>query len=68
MKFRIEKYNEGFVVEVLKSKWYGKKYWTHYISVSGMPSIPWYHSTFDYAMDSFHDDMKWKIISNSQKI
>jgi hypothetical protein len=66
MEFRIKKYNEGYVVEIQKTKWYGKKYWTHFVSVSGIESMPWHHSTFDYAMTNLLDKIKWQTIRNSQ--
>lgn len=49
-KIRIEQYPQGWVVEIQKRKWYGLKYWTHIISVSGMPNRPWYFNSFDHAI------------------
>jgi len=52
--YRIKEYPRGFVseVEVEERVWlfFKKKYWTHFISVAGIESEPWYHRTFDYAM------------------
>ncbi len=50
--FRIKEYPDGWVVEIQKRKWWGKRYWTHYISVYGMESEPWYHSSIEYAVMS----------------
>ncbi len=57
--FRIVKTNKGFRVDILKSKWslFGiKKYWTHFISYSGIPDEPFYYSSFDMAMSEFDND------------
>jgi hypothetical protein len=64
--FRIKKYDKGFVVEIRKQKWWGKKYWTHFISVSGIESMPWFHSTFDFAMTNLLDEIKYRTIRNSR--
>jgi len=66
MKFRIKKYPKGCVVEIQKTKWYGKKYWTHFISVAGIESIPWHHSTPEFAMDSLLYEIKTQTIRNSR--
>jgi len=66
MKFRIRKYPKGWIVEVQKTKWYGKKYWTHWISVAGIVDEPWYHGSFNLALDSFIFKMQREIIINSQ--
>lgn len=65
MKFRIKKYDKGYVVEVQKRKWYGKKYWTHYISVSGIKSMPWYYSSYEYAEMGLLDAVKQSTFYNS---
>ena len=64
--FRIKKYDKGFVVEVQKSKWYGKKYWTHFISIAGLANLPFYFSTYDGAMSETLKDIKWQTIINSR--
>lgn len=56
--FRIQEYTKGWVVEVQKQKWYGKKYWTHFVSVAGIESEPWYYSTLDFAMIGFQGELK----------
>ena len=66
MKFRIKKYPKGWVVEIKKIKWYGKKYWIHFISVAGIESQPWYHTTPDYAMDSLLYEIKRQTIHESR--
>jgi len=62
--FRIKKHTKGWVVEVQKRKWYGVKYWTHFISVAGIESQPWYHPTFDLAMMSLLDEIKFMVNRN----
>lgn len=66
MKFRIKHYSKGWVVEIQKTKWYGKKYWIHFISVAGIASMPWYHSTPEFAMDSLIYEIKRQTINNSK--
>ncbi len=63
--FRIVKHLKGYVVEVEQKKWYGKKYWTHFISVSGIDSQPWYHETYDFAEMNLLNKIKWDTFSNS---
>ena len=65
MKLRIIKTDKGYVTQVQKSKWYGKKYWTHFCSVSGMSHEPWYYSTFDYALDGLIKKVRWDTLSES---
>jgi len=65
-KIRIEKYEKGFVVEIQKRKWYGKKYWIHIISVSGIPSEPWYFQYFDIALNEALRYLKNSIIVESR--
>jgi len=62
--FRIKKYPKGWVVEIQKRKWYGKKYWTHFVNVSGIESQPWYFKTFDYAMMGLVDEVKYQVNRN----
>ena len=60
--FRIKKYPKGYVVEILiierKFLFFKTKKWVHYISVTGIDRLPWYHSTFDFAMMSLLDKVK----------
>ena len=66
MKYRIKKHEKGFVVEVQKTKWYGRKYWTHFISVAGINSEPWFHSSYEYAEMNLLNKIKWQTIENSR--
>jgi hypothetical protein len=66
MNYRIKKYEKGFVVEVQKTTWYGKKYWTHFISVAGISSKPWFHSSYEYAEINLLNKIKWQTIRNSK--
>jgi len=50
VQFRIKKYNEGYAVEVLKTTWYGKKYWVNCVTYYGTDT-PFYYSSFDTAVD-----------------
>lgn len=63
--FRIKQYPKGWVVEIKKRKWYGLSYWSHYISVSGIESDPWYYTTFDYAMLGLMYEVERQTIGNS---
>ena len=65
MEFQVTKYKRGYVVEVRKYKWtlFGiKKYWTHYISVSGIESMPWYFKTREVAISELLLKIKFDII------
>ena len=64
--YRIKKYKKGYVVEVYKSKWYFYKYWTHFISVSGITEEPWYFSTYDHAERGLINEIKWNTAKNSR--
>jgi hypothetical protein len=66
--YRIKKYPRGWVVEVKKRKWWGKSYWVHFISVAGIDSMPWHHTTFDYAMMSLIDKVKQETLENSDSL
>ena len=66
MNYRIKKYEKGFVVEVQKTTWHGKKYWTHFISVAGISSEPWFHSSYEYAEMNLLNEIKWQTIRNSR--
>ena len=66
MKYRIKKYIKGYVVEVEKYKWYKGKFWTQFISVSGMSEYPWYFSTYDHAERGLINKIKWSTSKNSR--
>lgn len=64
--FRIVKTPKGYRVDIQKSKWtlFGiKKYWTHFISYSGLSDHPFYYSTFDFALNDMLKEIKWQIIA-----
>ena len=65
INLRIKEYPQGFVVEIQKRKWHGKKYWTHYISVSGIESPPWYFKTYNNALVDLQDKIRWNVNENS---
>ena len=64
--FRIKKYPKGYVVEVQKTRWWGKKYWTHFVAVSGIPSDPWFHVNYEHAETGLLREIKWSTIKNSK--
>lgn len=67
MKLRIQKYKRGWIVEVQKEKGFlfKTKYWTHFISVAGIDSMPWYFKTREYAEMEMLNKIKWDTINNS---
>ena len=65
MDYRIVKYKKGFVVEVQKKTWFGITYWTHLISVAGIKSEPWFHSSYEHAESNLLDEIKNNTLKNS---
>jgi len=63
---RIYKYPKGWVVEIQKTTWYARKYWTHLISVAGIESDPWYFSTYDFALDEATKFFRWDLMKVTQ--
>lgn len=63
---RIHEYDKGFVVEIQKKTWYGRKYWTHLISVFGIESDPWYFSSYDFAIQEAVKYFRWDLIRGSR--
>lgn len=64
MTLRIRKYPKGWVVEKQCRKWYGKTYWTHFTSVAGIESMPWYYSSKENAERDTLDIIKWQLRTN----
>ncbi|GAB2539913.1 hypothetical protein [Rufibacter soli] len=66
-QFRIKKYPKGYVVEVERERgrFFKKKYWEHYIAVSGIDALPWYHSSFEAAMSNLLFEVKRHTLENS---
>jgi len=64
--FRIKKHRRGYVVEHLKSTWYGRRYWTHFISVSGISEEAWYYSSYEHAEKGLIFKVKNNTIINSR--
>ena len=62
----MHKYPKGWVVEIQKKKWYGKKYWIHLISVAGIESEPWYFQNYDSALEEAVKFFKWDLMKGSQ--
>jgi hypothetical protein len=70
MGFRIKKHPEGFVAEVKKTKtkfFIQRNYWTHYVSVYGIASMPWYYKTEEAALKGLLDEIKWDTLHNSSQ-
>ena len=64
---RVQKYPQGYSVEIEKKTWYGKKYWVHIISYYGRPDKPYYYLDFDMAVKEAKRMFSWDIISQSPK-
>jgi hypothetical protein len=60
---RIKKYDLGYVVEMQKTTWYGRRYWTHIVSVAGMDDEPWYYKKYNTALEDAVKLFKWHMIS-----
>ncbi|MDO6389019.1 hypothetical protein Q4E40_02685 [Pontibacter sp. BT731] len=56
------------MAEVQKEKgWlFKKRYWTHYVSVSGIPSEPWHFSSHDNALNGLLHQLRRETIENSR--
>lgn len=63
--FRIKKYPIGYVVEIKKRKWYGKEYWTHYISYSGYSDKPYCFNSFEFAKQELLLEIGRDVFRNS---
>lgn len=63
---RMHKYPKGWVVEIQKTTWYGRKYWTHLVSVAGIESEPFYFSTYDSALDETTKYFRWDLMKGTQ--
>jgi len=65
--FRIVKTIKGYRVDIQKTKWtlFGvKKYWTHFISYSGIDKTAFYYSTFEMAMSEMLKEIRWDVLAN----
>lgn len=66
---RIHDYpNKGWVVEIQEKTWYGRKYWTHLISASGLPETPWYYSSYKMAESEAIRLFKYNLWFGSQHL
>jgi len=66
-KVRIKKHHEtGFSVQMQFKTWYGKKYWKHIISVSGMPDEPWYFNSYEMALNEAKKYFGWDLILGTE--
>lgn len=62
--FRIKETSKGYIVEVEKKKWYGKRYWQPFINWRGT-NEPFHYGTFDDALDSLIKEVRWIAIDGS---
>lgn len=60
-KVRVKEHPKGWAVEIQHKKWYGKKYWIHIESVSGMRDEPWYYKTMDIAVEEAKKHFGWDL-------
>jgi hypothetical protein len=60
-KVRIKKYDQGYSPEIQKTTWYGKTYWVHIISVSGIDNLPWYYKNKEDAINAVLKYIDWDI-------
>lgn len=67
MNLRIKKYPRGWVVEIQKEKGFlfKTKYWTHFISVAGIESMPWYFQSREFAEKEMLFKIRWQTLDNS---
>ena len=65
-KVRIKMFPVGYIVQIQKRKWYGRKYWTHISAISGMDTEPWFYSSFDIALSETIKYFKWDILNESE--
>ena len=63
---RMHKHLKGWVVEIQKKTWYGRKYWIHLISVAGIESEPWYFLTYDLALNEATKYFRWDLMKGTQ--
>ena len=66
-KVRVREYLKGYVVEIQLKKWYGKKYWKHIISVSGIDNQPWFYSKKETAINEAKRYFEYDLIVNSNE-
>lgn len=62
---RIQKYPQGYAVEIEKKKWWGKKYWIHIEAYNGLPDESLYFSSFGSALNSAVIHFKKDLIAGS---
>lgn len=67
MKLRIQQYGDVYVSEIQRRKWYGKLYWTHFITVSGIDSMPWFFTTYEAALESTMTQIRRQIAIETNK-
>lgn len=60
-KVRVKKYPKGWVVERKHRTWYGKRYWKHIISVTGIKDEPWYFKSIDSAVEEAKHLFGWDL-------
>ena len=63
MNYRIKKYEQGYVVEVEKGIML--KRWVCLIKSAGL-DVPWFHSSYQFALDSLIQYVSENAIKNSE--
>lgn len=69
IEFRVKKHIQGWVAEVKSPRWrpWGIKWvWTHYVSVAGIHTEPWYYKSREAAEKGLLRYTKWDMIFNSR--
>ena len=64
--YRIVKKSKGWVVEQKHKTFFGLSYWKFCVTPRGIELEPWYHSTYDHAMNSLIDLVKLQTNNNSK--
>lgn len=65
---RVQKYPQGYTVEIQRKTWYGKKYWIHIIGYSGMPDEPYYYSDFNKAVEAGRKYFYWDLLRTNPNV
>jgi hypothetical protein len=67
-KVRVKYYHKGWVIEIQKQTWYGRRYWTHIVSVAGIESLPWHFNSFTDALEETTNYFKWDLIRETRPV
>ncbi len=67
-KIRMHETSKGWVLQIQKRKWYGKKYWTHLISVYGITDEPFYFKTYESCLDNAVRYFQWDLMIGTRDL